>query len=175
MTQPLFETERLRLRPRTMADTDACVAMDREPDVTKYVLGPWANPLAHRAFVQARTLGPYARGLGYWAITPREAPDEFLGWILLIPLDAVGPQIEIGWRLRPSAWGKGYASEAARPVLAHGLSTVGLERIIADVMPENTASRRVAEKLGMRLADDEAASPGYGARYVASRAGGSAD
>ena len=105
--QPTLTTERLVLRPRSPADTVACLAMDQEPEVTRYVSGPWSDPVAHRAFVEQRTLGPYPDGLGYWTLAPSDRPTEFVGWVLLIPLDAVGPQIEIGWRLRPACWGLG--------------------------------------------------------------------
>jgi len=149
MSLPGFTTERLVLRQRTLADTEACFAMDREPEVTRFVDGPWAAPAAHRAFIEERTRGPYAEGLGYWTIE-RRADDAFLGWVMLIPRDAEGPEIEIGWRLCRAAWGQGYATEAARPVLRHGLATLRLAEIIADIDAHNAASIRVAEKLGMR-------------------------
>lgn len=149
--QPSFETSRFRLRPRTIADTDACLAMDREPGVTRFVRGPWDDLLAHRAFIDARTRGPYPPGQGYWSITPLDAPERFLGWVLLIPADAVGPEIEIGWRLRPETWGQGVATEAALPLLRHAFETLDLEQVIADIDAPNRASSRVAEKIGMRL------------------------
>jgi RimJ/RimL family protein N-acetyltransferase len=65
-------------------------------------------------------------------------------------LDLHGPEIEIGWRLVRAAWGRGYATEAARPVLDHALETLGLGEVIADIDPENAASARVALKLGFR-------------------------
>ena len=79
-------------------------------------------------------------------------PDEdvFLGWVLLIPVDAEGPEVEIGWRLRPSAWGRGYASEAAAVLVRHGLIGLGLPEIIADIDAANLGSIRVAEKIGLR-------------------------
>jgi RimJ/RimL family protein N-acetyltransferase len=150
MALPSFTTERLRLRPRTLADTEPCFAMDLEPDVLRYIDGPWEDAAAHRAFIEDRTRGPYPEGLGYWTILRRE-DEAFLGWVLLIPLDAKGPEIEIGWRLRPAAWGHGYATEAARLLLRHGLVTLGLDEIIAETDAENRASRRVAEKLGLVL------------------------
>jgi RimJ/RimL family protein N-acetyltransferase len=146
---PPFTTGRLLLRQRTLADTAACFAMDREPEVTRFIDGPWSDPVAHRAFIEARTRGPYAEGLGYWTIL-RRADQAFLGWVLLMPRDAEGPEVEIGWRLGRAAWGQGYATEAVLPVLHHGLTTLGLPEIIADIDAENRASIRVAEKLGMR-------------------------
>lgn len=126
--QPILRTQRLLLRPRGLIDTDDCVLMDREPEVTRYVSGPWSDPVAHRAFVEQRTRGPYADGLGYWTLARSDRPSEFVGWVLLIPLDAVGPEIEIGWRLRPVFWGLGYATEAARAVLQYGFESVGWTR-----------------------------------------------
>ena len=168
MDLPNFETARLVLRPRALADTEACLAMDREPGVTRFVVGPWHDPLAHRALIERRTLGPHGDGLGYWVIAPRDEPQGFLGWVLLIAEDAIGPEVEIGWRLRRTAWGQGFATEAARPVLAHGINSVGLVRVIADIQPGNAASRRVAEKLGMHE-HGQARVAADGVRYVIGR------
>ncbi|MGF1501747.1 MAG: GNAT family N-acetyltransferase [Paracoccaceae bacterium] len=149
---PVIETPRLRLRPRRMADLEASIAMDREPGTTDLIDGPWDDPAAHRAFVRARIRGPYPRGLGYWVIARRERPQEFLGWVLLIPEDAIGPAVEIGWRVIGTARGQGFAPEAAANVLSHGFQTVGLRRVISEIHADNKASRRVAEKIGMCLA-----------------------
>lgn len=159
-----FRTERLTVRPRTMTDLDACLAMDRGPLVTRFIPGPWAEPAAHRAFVEDRIRRTYPPGMGYWAIL---APTSFVGWILLTPLDLHGPEIEIGWRLVRAAWGRGYATEAARPVLNHALQTLGLPRVVADIDPDNIASVAVARKLG--LTPDDTAPDGGRApvRYVA--------
>lgn len=148
--QRTLRTQRLILRPRSLADTDASVRMDHEPEVTRYVSGPWSDPVAHRAFVEQRTLGPYPDGLGYWTLTPIDQTDEFLGWVLLIPLDATGPEIEIGWRLRPAFWRRGYATEAASEVLRHGFDHLGLDEIVAEIDVDNVASISVAERIGMR-------------------------
>jgi RimJ/RimL family protein N-acetyltransferase len=148
--QPTLRTERLILRPRSLEDTDASVRMDQEPEVTRYVSGPWSDPVAHRAFVEQRTLGPYPDGLGYWTVSTIDRPDEFLGWVLLIPLDATGPEIEIGWRLRPAFWGRGYATEAARAVLRHGFDQLGLDAVVAEIDADNAASITVAERIGMK-------------------------
>lgn len=146
---PTFETGRLILRPRTMADIEECMAMDRDPEVTRFIPGPWSDPEAHRLFLTNRIQADFGEGLGYWSVFAKENPGQFLGWILLIPADAIGPEIEIGWRLNRLTWGKGYATEAAKPVLAHAFATLGLECVIADIAPGNTASIRVAEKLGL--------------------------
>jgi len=142
---PTFRTPRLVLRPRRMADLDACLAMDRDKQVTHFVDGPWSDPIAHRAFVEDRLRRIYPPGMGYWAIL---AP-SFIGWILLTPLNLQGLEIEIGWRLVRAAWGHGYATEAARPVLDHAIHGLSLPRVVADIDPRNVASIRVALKLGL--------------------------
>ena len=152
---PDFETSRLFLRERTIADIEACLAMDRDPEVTKYVPGPWNDPKEHRHFLTGRIQAEFGPGLGYWSIFAKEQPDLFLGWVLLIPSDAIGPEIEIGWRLNRQARGNGFATEAARPIVVHAFKTVGVYRIIANIHPENTASMRVSEKIGLRVTDDE--------------------
>lgn len=123
--------------------------MDRDPEVTRFVDGPWSDMQAHRAFIETRTLACYPAGMGYWTIRNRNNTSDFLGWILLIPSDAVGPEIEIGWRLPRKAWGLGIATEAARPVLQHAFATLNLTEVIAEIDARNLGSLRVAEKLGL--------------------------
>lgn len=154
MALPSFETERLWVRPRTMADFDACLAMDRDPAVTRFIPGPWNEPAKQEAFLRERIETSLGDGLGYWSISSKEQPDKFLGWILLIPYDGVGPEVEIGWRLNQSAWGNGFAPEAGRPIAEHAFHTVGLERIVADIDPGNLSSLRVAERIGMKHIGD---------------------
>lgn len=144
---PTFTTRRLTVRPRTMDDLEACLAMDRDPHVTRFIDGPWNDPVAPRAFVEHRIRFAYPPGMGYWSIL---FTGGFIGWILLTPLNLHGPEVEIGWRLVRHAWHRGYAAEAAQPVLDHALHTLRLPEIIADIDPANTASVSVARKLGMR-------------------------
>lgn len=123
--------------------------MDRDPAVTRFVDGPWSDVQQHREFIETRTLACFPSGMGYWTIRNRSDASEFLGWILLIPTDAVGPEVEIGWRLPRKAWGSGIATEAARPVLQHAIATLCLPRVVAEIDALNLGSLRVAEKLGL--------------------------
>ncbi|WP_323118061.1 GNAT family N-acetyltransferase [Burkholderia alba] len=147
---PVFETGRLRLRPRVLADLEACLEMDRDPEVTRHIAGPWRDPVEHRRFVEHRITRTYPAGLGYWSIFEKADPQRFIGWMLLIPDHAGGAgEVEIGWRLIRSAWGRGIASEAASRIARHAFDTVRLPRIIADIAAENEGSLKVARKLGM--------------------------
>jgi len=110
----------------------------------------------------------YPEGIGNWAVV---APQGFVGWVLLTPLDLHGPEIEIGWRLVQSAWRRGYATEAARPVLDHALNTLRLRQLIADIDPENVASIAVARKLGFTDAGPTMYACRQVTRYVIEQAG----
>jgi ribosomal-protein-alanine N-acetyltransferase len=98
------------------------------------------------------------KGFGWWALEiPGGAP--FIGFVgLSIPRFNAHftPCVEIGWRLAHAAWGKGYATEAARAALAHGFDVLKLEEIVSFTTTANLRSRNVMEKIGMRRdpADD---------------------
>ena len=74
----------------------------------------------------------------------------YLAAWLLIPEDATGPRIEIGWRLSRAAWGYGYAPEAAARILHHAFETLDLSEVVAEIDARNERSIRVAERIGMR-------------------------
>ena len=163
--QPTFRTPRVTLRPRAMADLEACLTMDRDPAVSRFIDGPWSDPQRHRAFVEQRIRHTYPDGMGYWSILA----DTFVGWILLAPLDLTGPEIEIGWRITKAARGKGYATEAALCVLKHALETLQVSRVVADIDPGNAASLAVAGKLGLRPTHQVPYAGRLVMRYVARR------
>ncbi|NRG16577.1 GNAT family N-acetyltransferase [Rhizobiales bacterium] len=148
-----FLTTRLRLRPRCHSDLEDCLAMDRDPLVTRFVAGPWGEPDAHRAFVLERMSHPYPPGMGYWTILDRKAAEgeAFLGWILLLPVESEENAAEIGWRLARQCWGRGIAPEAALPVLRYALETLKVSTVVAEIHPQNAASIAVAEKIGLRF------------------------
>jgi RimJ/RimL family protein N-acetyltransferase len=150
-----------------MADLEASIAMDREPEVTRFIDGPWADAARHRAFVVDRISRAYPPGMGYWSVFAKAEPDRFIGWILLTPLDLLGPETEIGWRFVRSAWGRGYATEAGRPVLRHAFEAIGLAEVVADIDLANAGSIRVAVKLGMRRQGPVAGEVRQSQRFVA--------
>ena len=146
---PTILTERLLLRARTLADTDACLEMDRGPSVVQFIDGPWSDPVEHRAFIEARTCGPYPAGLGYWVSVQRSAPRVFTGWTMLTPSQSNPHQVEIGWRVRREFWGQGFATEAADAILAYAFEDLALASVHAEIVPANVASIQVAEKIGL--------------------------
>jgi len=87
-------------------------------------------------------------GLAPLAVVDK-ASGAFLGICGVYPFGMVGPEIAIAWIFGRERWGQGYATEAGRACLAFGLEEMGIDRIVAIIFPENAASIRVAEKLGM--------------------------
>jgi RimJ/RimL family protein N-acetyltransferase len=90
-------------------------------------------------------------GFGRWSV---EIPDvaPFAGFVgLSIPQFEAHftPCVEVGWRLAAEFWGRGYATEAARAVLAFGFETLKLDEIVSFTVPANVRSRRVMERIGM--------------------------
>lgn len=92
------------------------------------------------------------RGLGLWALEVK-VTGEFIGFTGLNPAEFDAPfcpAVEVGWRLARSAWGKGFASEAARAALDDGFRRVGLGEVVSFTFEGNRRSRAVMERLGMR-------------------------
>ena len=139
-----LETPRLRVRQLAPADWPAVHAYASDPDLMRFIPeGPLTEEQA-RAFV-AENAGDDARA---FAVVLRSG-GELIGHMLFHPW--FGPRtFEIGWVLDRRHHGQGYATEAARALLRHGFETLGLHRVIATCQPENVASWRVMEKLGMR-------------------------
>jgi RimJ/RimL family protein N-acetyltransferase len=146
-----LETERLIVRPIESRDGDAWFAMITDPDVRRYLPpGPLPTRDAFAGALEKRHAMERQRGYTLWAVEAK-ATGDFVGQSGLVPVEGIGPEIEIAYHFAKASWGKGYATEAAIAVLAHGLDTVCLERIIAIVMPGNIGSCRVVEKAGMRF------------------------
>ncbi len=153
MSQATLETERLCLRPRERADLEDCFRMNMEPGMLDHIDfprdGDWADEAAHRAYLEETFAYRHPNGLGYWTVTRKDDP-AFLGWVLMAPEDLSGPDVEIGWRFRTAAQGRGYATEAASALVRHGFEDLALERLVAEIHEGNAASIGVARKLGMR-------------------------
>ena len=155
MTGAAFlETPRLRLRRFTVEDADLLVALDSDPEVMFFIN---AGVPTSREEVVDRILPAFlgyherSAGFGFWALEER-ASSRFLGWVHFRPLpDAPADEPELGYRLVRDAWGKGYAAEASRAVIDHGFRILRVRRVVASTMAVHTASRRVMEKVGMRL------------------------
>lgn len=152
--QVFLETDRLVLRRFTETDLDNLYDLDSDPAVMRFLTGRKATPRERiQNEILPRFLHHYERfvGFGYWAAILKST-GEFLGWFEFRPLEGGGPDVvELGYRLRKSAWGKGYATEGSLALIRKGFTELGVQRVVATTMTVNTASRRVMEKVGLRL------------------------
>ncbi len=154
---PLFNTNRLLVRPWRESDKAAFWRMNAKPEVTRHLL-----PVSDKAGSDARAdsiiqhFSDY--GFGLWVVElPGICP--FIGFTGLrhVPYQAPFiPAVEVAWRFDPAFWGKGYATEAARACLQFGFNTLKLSEIVAITRPDNVRSRAVMTRLGMthEQADD---------------------
>lgn len=149
MNDPGIETARLRLRAITQDDLDD-------------LLDIWHDPQAMRLFPKRldrdemsawidRNQQRYVEyGHGIWAVILKET-GAFVGDCGLVWQDVGGAQeLEVGYHFKPAFWGHGYAPEAARACIDYAFEQLSHPRVISMIRPENTASRRVAEKNGLR-------------------------
>jgi len=144
-----LETGRLVIRTYGQADAEPWMAMMNDPEVRRYL--PPAPPATAETFHSAmarRHALERERGYAMWAVDAKDI-GMFIGQCGVQPIPG-GPEVELAYHFNRASWNKGYATEAAGAVLAHALGPVGLDRVIAIVVPENVASWRVLEKLGMR-------------------------
>src|SRR5438128_12296035 len=132
--QIFLETERLVLRPFTEDDVDNLVELDSDPDVMRFINGGRPTPRQEiESDVLPTFLGYYERfaGYGFWAAV-ETSTGRFVGWCHFRPAEADHPdEVELGYRLRRSAWGKGYATEGSRALVQKGFAELGVQRVVA--------------------------------------------
>src|SRR5579859_4381738 len=135
-----LETERLILRQFTASDLDNLVDLDADPDVMRYINDGKPTP---RDVIQnsalPRFLQYYERfdGFGSWAAIEKSSGD-FLGRFVFQPAeDATPDEVELGYRLRKSAWGKGYGTEGSRALIRKGFTELGVQRVVSFTYGEN--------------------------------------
>jgi RimJ/RimL family protein N-acetyltransferase len=143
----VLSTERLVLRPPTEADFEAWAGFDADARATAFFGGPIGRAAAWTNL--ATVAGMWAlRGYGLFSVFEAQGGR----WVGRVgPWAPEGhPGTEVGWALTPSAWGRGYATEAARAAMAWAFDSLGWTEIIHCIDPANTASIAVAERLGSR-------------------------
>lgn len=147
MLGPTLETARLQLRPPSGEDFDAWADLMADPDASRFIGGPISRTQAWRSI--CTVTGAWAvRGFSMFSYTEkatgrwigRGGPWQPEGW----------PGTEVGWGLVRSAWGKGYATEAATACIDWAFDTLGWDEVIHPIDPANEPSIRVAQRLGSR-------------------------
>jgi RimJ/RimL family protein N-acetyltransferase len=146
-----IETPRLVIRTFEPRDAGAWIAMVNDPQVSRFLPpGPDASMETFQEALERRHAMEREIGYAMWAVDDK-ATGTFVGQCGIRPVEEdAGPEIDLAYHYTRACWNKGYGTEAVIAVLAHGLGPVGLDRIMAVAMPENTGSWRVMEKAGMR-------------------------
>jgi RimJ/RimL family protein N-acetyltransferase len=153
---PELRTGRLLIRAWRDDDVDAAAAMNADPRVMEFFpsVVTREETAAQIAAMRARVA---ETGYGFLPVeVVGGAP--FVGMVgLLVPRFEAHftPAVEIGWRLAAVHWGRGYATEAARALLAYGFEQLALPEIVAFTTVANVRSQRVMDRLGMRRAQDD--------------------
>jgi ribosomal-protein-alanine N-acetyltransferase len=154
VTAPELRTDRLLLRRWREEDREPFAEMNADPEVMRHFPSRLTRAESD-AFVDRVERGFADRGFGLWAV---EADGELLGFTgLSVPRFHVAwmdareqPVVEVGWRLRRSAWGRGYATEAARECVRFAFEDLGRDEVVSFTVVGNVRSRAVMERLGMR-------------------------
>lgn len=154
MSRPyIFESERFGLRELVPEDAQMFYELNLDPEVTRYT-GDKAFQSISQAwdFLENYTEEVYkVHGFGRWAVIEKESKEKW-GWCGLKKRD--NGEIDMGYRIFRRYWGKGCATECGRAVLKYAFDDLGIKRIIAEAVEQNTSSFKVMEKLGFEFLEN---------------------
>ena len=143
----ILETNRLILRKFTANDLDNLYRLDSSLDVMKYIGKLRTREEVERSIERVRKYYIKNPGLGLW-ITIEKVSEKFIGWSGIQHIDET--EIEVGYRYLKEFWGKGYATDAAKYLIDYGFNKMNLDKIVGVTHPDNLASQRVLEKVGLK-------------------------
>ena len=144
----ILKTARLTLRPFREEDVDLLAELMANLDFMRFSLGPKTREQT-AAFLE-NVIGWHRAGLPSPFAVVIRSDGVLVGYCGFLHQEVDGEkEIEIGYRLHPDYWNRGIATEAARKVRDHAFGDLELPRVISLIYPDNVASRRVAEKIGM--------------------------
>ena len=156
MLQPylFIETERLIIRPFTLDDIEPSYRMNLDPEVSRYTGdGGVVSRTEIKRRITEDVLGDYRKhGFGRLAVCFKPE-NKFIGFAGLKYLDDLG-EVDLGYRFMKEYWGMGIGTEAALACVNLGFDTLGLNMLIAMVLPQNLGSIRVLEKLDFQYDKD---------------------
>lgn len=144
-------TSRVTLRRLTDADAENLFELDSDPEVIRYVHQPAPATVADvrsGSLARFRACEKTCPRLGFWAAIDN-LTGEFMGWFHLRPWQGRVDELELGYRLKRSCWGRGLATEVSSALLTKAFDELGATRVMALTLAANRASIRVMEKLGM--------------------------
>jgi [ribosomal protein S5]-alanine N-acetyltransferase len=146
----VLETKRLTLREMNLDDIDDLLGVLSDPESMRFYPKPLDRPMT-QMWIE-RNIQRYSQhGFGLWAIILKES-GQLIGDCGLVVQEVDGvEEIEIGYHMRRDLWGQGLATEAAQACREYGFGQLGFDKLVSLINPANMASRRVAEKNGMKI------------------------
>lgn len=151
-----LQTDRVALRRFRTEDADLLIELDSDPAVMRFLSGGEGTaPEVVRDQILPSLLAAYERWDGRFGLfAAYDAGDAFLGWFCLRP-ERDGPldDVELGYRLRQDAWGRGYATEVSAALLEKAFTELDVRVVWGETMALNLASQRVMEKVGMTVTE----------------------
>jgi RimJ/RimL family protein N-acetyltransferase len=147
----LLETERLVLRRLTTDDAEFILDLLNQPSFLRYIGDKEVRNVADAIqYIQTGPIASYERfGFGLYLVELKEN-GESIGMCGLLKRDSL-PDVDVGFAFLPRYWSRGYALESAGAVMNYGREVLGLRRIVAITSPDNDASIRLLEKIGLRF------------------------
>lgn len=152
----IIETPRLILRRFTNSQADAglVLQLNSDPEVLKYLHEPILQDINQaREILQNIILPQYEKNMGRWA-THIKQEKKFIGWCGL-KYRPERNEIDLGYRFMQTAWGKGYATEAAAATLEYGFEVLKIKSIIGRAAIQNMASLSILQKIGMKYIGED--------------------
>ncbi|RCU51460.1 N-acetyltransferase [Corallincola holothuriorum] len=154
----VLPSERLTFSLMDASDAPLMFELDQDPEVMHFISGGKTTSYDDVLQVFLPRLAQYrnpTKGWGLWKVV-ESASDEFIGWVLVRPMaffsaDRDDSDLELGWRFKRAAWGKGYATEAARQIMMTISQTTAVTKFSALAVEDNHASINIMTKLGMRF------------------------
>ena len=145
----VLETERLTLRHLTIDDASFILELLNDPSFIQNIGDRGVRTIDDAcAYISNGPLASYERfGFGLFLVELKETGVS-IGMCGLIKRDAL-PDVDVGFAFLPQFWGTGYAFESASAVMTYGRDTLGLDRIVAIVSPDNDGSIKVLQKIGL--------------------------
>ncbi|MDP9341466.1 MAG: GNAT family N-acetyltransferase [Actinomycetota bacterium] len=150
MKEPVLETERLTLRELHPGDVDALSEVLGDPWTMRFYPHPFSREEVV-GWIERGLVSYRANGFWLWAAVLKETGQVIGDTGLTIQTVDGEDLVEVGWHVHRRFQRQGLATEAGRASIDHGFGTLGLDRIISLIRPENVPSWKVAEKLGMHV------------------------
>lgn len=142
----ILETNRLVLRTWTLEDSEAALQIWGDADVMKFVGKPFEDIEVARRALKNAVAAQDKHGISLWAAVEKSS-GRVVGCCGFHPFEN---DLEIAYHFVPAVWGRGYATEAAQACLGYAFGKLETAKIIGFTHPENIASSRVLEKIGMK-------------------------